>query len=326
MLFQKPAKVLTQNQIDFDVIPSDIFIECDIQGDNILINNETFKCMIIPYSQSLPKKLLEKIVVLLDCGVKIIFIDDLPSRSCEGIDVTKDLLKIKEHENLEVVSIDDLDKKLKDNGIYEIISTNQEDYLRYYHYQQEDGDIFMFFNEHPYNSCDTEIYIPLESNSYEYDAFENKVKNHKVEKVNGGVKFKLNLEAYESKVIIFDKNEKVLEVEDKNEKKDIITLENDWKVSFATSEEYPKFTNEIKINSLTDLSDIDEYRDFSGTVNYSRSINIEKGYEKIFLDIDEPYEIAEVKVDGISVGKRICKPYKFDLTNYVKEGQNELSI
>lgn len=326
MLFQKPAKVLTQNQIDFDIIPSDIFIDCDIKDESILINDETFKCMLIPYSQSLPQKLLEKILILLDSQIKVIFIDDLPSRSCEGSDITKNLLEIKKHENLEVVSIDDLSNKLKDNGIYEIISTNQEDYLRYYHYQQEDGDIFMFFNEHPYNSCKTEIYIPLENSSYEYDAFENKIKSHNTEKISGGVKFKLNLEAYESKVIIFDKNKKELEFTDKYETKDIITLENNWNVSFATAQQYPKFSNDIKLDRLIDLSDIYGYRDFSGTVNYSRTINIENEYEKVFLEIDEAYEIAEVKIDGISVGKRICKPYIFDLSEYIKEGEHKLSI
>lgn len=44
--------------------------------------------------------------------------------------------------------------------------------MRYYHYEQEDGHIFMFVNEHPYNIISTKLKIPFSSAAYTYNAMD----------------------------------------------------------------------------------------------------------------------------------------------------------
>lgn len=40
----------------------------------------------------------------------------------------------------------------------------------------------------------------------------------------------------------------------------------------------------------------------------------------------DAYEIAEVKLNGHCAGVRICPPYTMEITQYIREGQNQLQI
>ena len=61
---------------------------------------------------------------------------------------------------------------------------------------------------------------------------------------------------------------------------------------------------------------------YEGTTQLEKK-NIERS---IWLDLGNAYETAEVFVNGKSAGVRICKPYRFELTGLLKEGENRLAI
>ena len=44
------------------------------------------------------------------------------------------------------------------------------------------------------------------------------------------------------------------------------------------------------------------------------------------LDLGEAHETAEVFLNGVSAGVRLCRPYRFDLSGLIKNGSNELRI
>ena len=49
-------------------------------------------------------------------------------------------------------------------------------------------------------------------------------------------------------------------------------------------------------------------------------------HSTIWLDLGDVHELAEVKVNGQSCGIVWCPPWRVDLTNAVKPGENELQI
>jgi hypothetical protein len=53
---------------------------------------------------------------------------------------------------------------------------------------------------------------------------------------------------------------------------------------------------------------------------------LEKNATKYVLDLGEVYYTAEVSINGKAVGKRIWKPFRFDITDYVQSGENVLEI
>ena len=68
-----------------------------------------------------------------------------------------------------------------------------------------------------------------------------------------------------------------------------------------------------------------KYPDFSGWVAYEQTFE-SKAEEKTVLELTEVYETAEVFVNGVSAGRVIAPPYRFDLTELIKDGENTLRI
>ncbi|GAA4617120.1 hypothetical protein GCM10023195_76280 [Actinoallomurus liliacearum] len=63
----------------------------------------------------------------------------------------------------------------------------------------------------------------------------------------------------------------------------------------------------------------------SGGVRYRRRIELDHGTNTT-LDLGRVRGTAEVIVNGRSAGVRVCSPYRFDLTELVRSGPNELEI
>lgn len=65
---------------------------------------------------------------------------------------------------------------------------------------------------------------------------------------------------------------------------------------------------------------------YSGSVSYSQKFVIDEVKGQVFLDLGTVRGNAEVFVNGQSVGVRIWSPYRFDITNALRPGENELTI
>lgn len=327
MLFQKPARELIQQQIDFDVLPIDIIVNSKVENCKLLINNEKFSCLIIPYSENLPKKLLKKLLFFIEQGLKIFFIDDIPQSFDKDIYLNK---KLKKEKNSYLVRLKDLANVLKKEKIHEISSSNKQLYLRYYHYQHENIDVFMFFNEEPYESIETFIEVPLTVPAYVYDAFDNNL--HRLETVftENGVKFKLNLTAYESKIIIFSddtiKNNNLKLMKSNKRVSKVKNIKGNWEISFATAKEYPKFSGNINMNKLVNLASPDLYPDFSGTIKYEIDFEVNEISDQVFLKIEELYETVDLWLNDKNIGIKIAPPYHFEVSNSLKKGKNHLKM
>lgn len=67
---------------------------------------------------------------------------------------------------------------------------------------------------------------------------------------------------------------------------------------------------------------------YSGIGVYKQTINLSSAESKkgITLDLGEVYVAAEVFVNGKSAGSRVAAPYKFDLSQLVQSGKNEIEV
>lgn len=330
MPFEKAVKKLIQNQIDCDVIPADIFKEgLEIKDNNLTVNNESFKCLVIPYAEALPKYFLESIAECMEKGLKVIFISSLPKRASECVDAQKLINTLGKSENCVIVELNILAEKIKNFSFNEITLDSFEPYVTYYHYKQNDADVFMFFNEHPYESINTKVYIPLKKRTVYYDAFENKIKKCSAKSNGDGVELSLSLTAYESKIIIFDSEDSEnFAVDNMEDLKEVqkLNISGEWKVSMATALEYPNFEEKIEHRELVNLAKSNLYPHFSGTFRYEINFEAKEASEKALLDLGRVYEVAEVWLNGKSIGVRICPPYKFDISGNLEKGTNNLVV
>ncbi len=65
---------------------------------------------------------------------------------------------------------------------------------------------------------------------------------------------------------------------------------------------------------------------YSGFLDYKTSITINKTSSEIYLDLGKVKYMAEVFVNGKSVGARLWSPFKFDISDNLKPGENEIKV
>ena len=101
------------------------------------------------------------------------------------------------------------------------------------------------------------------------------------------------------------------------------TVSNVFDVSLAeTLEKYEPY---IKTDKLFNVTGRAHKPRFSGNIRYETTLNLKKA-DKIMLDLGEVGEAATVKLNGKRAGNRIAPPYIFDITDLVKNGENNLEI
>ena len=61
-------------------------------------------------------------------------------------------------------------------------------------------------------------------------------------------------------------------------------------------------------------------------MEYRRQVSLKKEHCRIVLEPQYVYECMEVIVNGEDVGKKICPPYAADITDAVRDGENEIVI
>ncbi len=344
MFFQKPARLLAQNQIDYDILPSDVFDNMDfyhayIEGDNLCVNGEKYHCLVIPYSQHITAAVARFIENAANNGLEIIFIEGMPDGICGEVNRHRIAQQLKKLERCQKLALEKLIPYLQNKGIAEIKLSSTQPYLRYYHYRRGENDILMFFNEHPYHAICTEVDISWCAHAsgkvFIYNGFDNTLMPAVI-KNDSGTRMELNLSPYESMIVIFGDvpEEYLIQKTQGNRavnsgmviKPGEIGLDNPWKVSMATASEYPRFTEKLELTKLKDLSAPGCFPSFSGTIRYETTFGMEDESGSVELDLGSAYEVAEVWVNGEHAGVKICPPYRFDISGLQKLGLNSLRV
>lgn len=67
---------------------------------------------------------------------------------------------------------------------------------------------------------------------------------------------------------------------------------------------------------------------YSGGAVYTKTVNLEKCHlkGKILLDLGQVSTVAEVHINGKLTGIRMGRPYRFDITELVQEGRNQIQV
>lgn len=324
MPIEKPARALTEHQISFDIISLDYLAGAEIKEKQYVINGQNFEVMVVPYSTFLPQQGKELLGKLEQAGVRVIYLE----KEIRDFDVQKEL------------------------GQYQVAKFDAEyPELVAGEYLKNDVHHLMLFNENIGNAVNTEMILPGEKKVYRYDVFANTL-------TEVSQKSQLILQPYESAVFLQGEENGMKEIAEELEA-DIIRESDDrtgekafgtadrvgermadrmedrtdllpdkWKVTFADSCSYPEFKETVPMEKLDLISSITGFDNKSGTVRYEGTIQLENAdtERSIQLDLGNAYETAEVFVNGHSAGVRICRPYQFDLTGLLREGENQLVV
>ena len=100
-------------------------------------------------------------------------------------------------------------------------------------------------------------------------------------------------------------------------------LSNDWMVELRHSR--TDTIMETHFDTLTDLKELEDYKHFTGTIVYKKSFEL---YEisRTILNLGTVEGVAEVFVNGQSAGVRYFGRRLFDISDFVKDGNNNIEI
>lgn len=328
MYFQKPVKVLMQNQIDCDVIPVDVLVDASGVKDNkLLVNQEDYQCLIVPYAEALPSSMLRRLVQFAEEGLAIRFVDGLPTRSSECIDFFDELRFLAAHRNVKVVTLSQLAQNLIADGHFEISLEDKQPHIRHYHYVHDGLDVFMFFNEHPNQTIHTKTILPVQGEIYTYDAFLNRLTQAHADRTSGSSVVQFTLHPYESIVYIHGSELEGFTAHDSQCKSGSeLVLQGEWTVSIADAEAFPNFKEWRRMTELNNMSGPDILPRFSGSFRYETEFDWNDSVSRVLLELGEVYETAEVWLNGVQAGVRICPPYRLEVEGLIKQGKNKLVV
>lgn len=316
MMTQKPARILMENQVDFHVLPTDVFEEREryqtsITPDGLMINGNCYRRLLIPKAEYISAELAKAIREMKNGGCEVFFIDQAP----KGIADTQEKFDAAE---INICMLQNILKHV--NRKMEISPASWR--IRALHYQGKE-EIYYFVNEdnQPYLGTVT---IPFTKELYQYNAWENRAEEAEYVTKQDKTEVKISLKPCESVIYVVGKcaalQEKVLPAGHCHK------LDGEWKRSICKSIDYPKFQEEKIITSFKDYGK--EKKRFSGFIAYEKEILKSSLGEakKVVLEITDAGEAVEVFVNGKSAGIQILPPFYYDITDTLTEEKNVLRI
>ncbi|NQU65481.1 MAG: hypothetical protein HQ517_14525, partial [SAR324 cluster bacterium] len=147
---------------------------------------------------------------------------------------------------------------------------------------------------------------------------------------NGRTIIPMKMEADRSWFVVFTNasNEKIKVGYSENfpEKKLVQTIDTEWQIEFENKAIAP---GTIATKDLTDwtASDDDLLKYYSGTANYSTTFNFEMTEASdVFIDLGSVGVMATVTLNGRNVGTTWMKPYRLNIKEAIKDGENTMEI
>ena len=323
MYFYKPARILTEGHIDFDIISADYLDSAEIADGALLLGKEKFPCLIIPTSEYLPEKVVAKIKEASKAGVDVVFLDKATRSTCE---TPAKRVQWPRNGHIHVIPAEDVALWMREHGYYDLTCSNEAEGLRFYHYMDDATHMYMLTNEgiggdmlssisfDAYKGGKYVVYYPMENKAY---VAESDDKN-----------LRIRLEPYESVILFFGETPAGLPEFVKYAPDSETVIAPEFDVTLYHAENYEKDAlASFKMSELKNVSAPDMYPKFGGYMVYEGEF--EYGTvdpTRYLLDLGKVGETAEVLLNGKAVGTRIAPPYRFDVSDALVEGKNTLKI
>jgi hypothetical protein len=110
--------------------------------------------------------------------------------------------------------------------------------------------------------------------------------------------------------------------------RETVTLSGEWNLAFPANWGAPAAVKFPSLESWTESRN-PGVRYFSGIGTYNKTFDLNftpDNGDRVFLDLGDLAEVAEVWLNGKSLGITWTKPHRFDVTSIVRKGGNELKV
>ncbi len=333
---------------DYDFINTEILNRMEVKnGDLVLPSGMKYKILVLPEKATMTPQVLAKITELVGNGATIVGPKPSKSPSLIGYPKVDEVITNKANElwgnadgqlifqnnfgqgkvfwNVPLIGI------LAQLGLkkdVEYTKPNIDTRLSWIHRKTTDADYYFMLNMRTHPE-DLEVNFRIGGKAPELwyaDKGISKPLSYSIK--NGSTTVKLHLEPQEAAFVVFQNNATQNEwVAIEKPTKEILKIENNWKVSFSQNP-----TKEIHLDKLISWSNLeqDELKYFSGTATYSHDFVLTakqlKTNQNLILDLGKVKDIATVFINGKEVETLWKAPYQIDISSFAKIGKNTLQI
>jgi len=328
MLAQKPARLLAEHQIDFDILPQDVFLEraryqTEV-GQSLRVNGSQYTALIVPAAQFVTQAFAHAAIELQQAGFKVWFLDYLPEGICDSSDAEQTQALLRDLQACALIPLEGLAANLLANDVQDSSVAPASKWLRCLHYRiPEGGELYYFVNEGAEAYRGT-VRMPSAGRCAVYNAWDNRLETLKTEAAGEHTLAQVELEPLKSLLVVFDPAlANATLAEPLRAQGEQIPLNEGWTRSSCAGIAYPNFQKPKRV-SLPDRLAQEQPR-FSGFVRYEKQIQLEHP-GRVVLEISDAHEGVEVFVNSQSAGLQITPPFRFDISDLLKAGENQLRI
>lgn len=315
----KVGKELITHQVDFFVIPADVFTYADYFGTEVkdgklVVNGNEMKVLIVPECEFIPAEAAKFIAA--NPELEVLYINKKPIGIAGPAEDPEGLLA-KVTEGRKCVAYGELGDYLRANGCCDALKGDKTDgNLHQYHYIKDGKDYWLLMNTSSYETVDVTFSLP-EAKSYgKYDAMKDVV--WKFDAADKTVNVVLG--PYQSTIICTDP-ENAVDAEPEYALKGSFAL-TDFDLSLKKVG-----TDEIEKVGKFELKPVSNvYRDFSGEIIYETSAEFDAVPDKAVLSAQYVFECMSVEVNGTPAGTVFTPPYSIDITPALKAGANDITV
>ncbi len=202
--------------------------------------------------------------------------------------------------------------------------------IQFIHLTLSDGEVYFVSNQgdHPIqfdgmfrvNGKAPELWNPLTAETRLLPEYKALTKTTKIP---------MRLDAFESSFIVFRNDTQKVDPAGKNYPDQVLVAEvaGPWKVAFQEGRGGPE--SPVTFDKLSDWTQSTDphIKYFSGTAVYSSSFKLKKLPTKpVYIDLGKVMVMAKVKVNGEYAGGVWTAPYRLNITDFLKKGDNTVEV
>lgn len=318
MRTQVPGRILTEHQIDYEILPADVFAEEEyyqtaVEDGVLTVNGRSMRILIIPELEYLSQEVVDYLEGHED--LPVLFLNSYPKHIMTLKEEKEKLSYLKRYP---VVSLEELPERVKNVCGVDACCEKETKHLAVYHYKTE-RDIYFFMNTSLSETVETEVTLPVVGTWGEYDPWKDVWKEAPVK----DSKLSLKLKPYES-MILWDCPAETHISNATEEPTAELDISSDWKVTLEEIGYMAEIKECIKMQELIPISV--SYPTFSGKMVYEKEVIVDNKSKFTVFEAEHIFEAATLEVNGVPAGVRICPPYRFDITGLLQEGSNNIKL
>ena len=335
--FQKTLLTLRKNGFGYDYISDRQLHEATGNEKGIKTSGHSYKTLIVPRCTYMPVQTLEKLQKMIQKGVNILFIDQLPetlsgydgeqTKSPRFVKTKNELMEIT-LPNLRVATHNELSGHLSNWGLkQEDLARHQLDFIRKKNMQ---GGVYFIANLNSGKEIDDFIPVATDGADYVlYDPLTGKKGKAKIQAAGNQNEVYIQLKQGESVFLFVNKKQQNFP-EWKYTGKEIkkYPVEGTWDLDFL--EGGPSLPRSVKMDTLTSWTNLADPMAsfFSGTAKYTLDFQINdfNPENQTIMEFEKVCESVSIQMNGEKVTTLFSHPFEANITPFLKKGLNHLEL